>query len=57
MAYSAAAGLGSPPISGIELERHEAEAMRGQVGFELAGWIPFQPIWPRVRRDNLDIVD
>lgn len=31
--------------------------MRGQVGFELAGWIPFQPIWPRVRRDNLDIVD
>ena len=35
MAYSAAAGLGRPPL---RIHHDEAEATRGQVGFELAGW-------------------
>ncbi len=54
MAYSAAAGLGSAPI---RIDPPEAEATRGQVGFELAGWFQFQPIWERIRRDNPDILD
>jgi hypothetical protein len=32
-------------------------ATRGQVGFELAGWFQFQPIWERISRDNPDIFD
>lgn len=54
MAYSAAAGLGSKPI---QIVPEEAEATRGQVGFELAGWFQFQPIWERISRDNPDIFD
>jgi ribulose-5-phosphate 4-epimerase/fuculose-1-phosphate aldolase len=54
MAYSAAAGLGSKPI---QIDPLEAEATRGQVGFELAGWFQFQPIWERISRDNPDIFD
>jgi ribulose-5-phosphate 4-epimerase/fuculose-1-phosphate aldolase len=54
MAYSAAAGLGSKPI---QIDPVEAEATRGQVGFELAGWFQFQPIWERISRDNPDIFD
>jgi ribulose-5-phosphate 4-epimerase/fuculose-1-phosphate aldolase len=54
MAYSAAAGLGSAPI---QIEAEEAGATRGQVGFELAGWFQFQPIWERISRDNPDIFD
>lgn len=54
MAYSAAAGLGSKPI---QIDADEAEATRGQVGFELAGWFQFQPIWERISKDNPDIFD
>jgi ribulose-5-phosphate 4-epimerase/fuculose-1-phosphate aldolase len=54
MAYSASAGLGSKPI---QIDPEEAAATRGQVGFELAGWFQFQPIWERISRDNPDIFD
>ena len=54
MAYSAGAGLGSKPI---QIDPEEATATRGQVGFELAGWFQFQPIWERISRDNPDIFD
>jgi ribulose-5-phosphate 4-epimerase/fuculose-1-phosphate aldolase len=54
MAYSAAAGLGRPPL---QIHAEEAAATRGQVGFELAGWFQFQPIWERISRDNPDIFD
>jgi ribulose-5-phosphate 4-epimerase/fuculose-1-phosphate aldolase len=54
MAYSAAAGLGKHPL---QISPEEAAATRGQVGFELAGWFQFQPIWERVSKDNPDIFD
>jgi len=54
MAYSAAAGLGAKPR---QIRPEEAEGTRGQVGFELAGWFQFQPIWERISRDNPDIFD
>jgi len=54
MAYSAAAGLGSKPI---QIDAEEATATRGQVGFELAGWFQFQPIWERISKDNPDIFE
>ncbi len=54
MAYSAAAGLGTKPI---QIGAQEAAATRGQVGFEVAGWFQFQPIWERISRDNPDIFD
>ena len=34
-----------------------AEQTKGQVGFELAGWFQFQPIWQRISKDNPDIWD
>ena len=34
-----------------------AEQTKGQVGFELAGWFQFQPIWQRISKDNPDIFD
>jgi ribulose-5-phosphate 4-epimerase/fuculose-1-phosphate aldolase len=49
MAYAA----GTPRRIGHE----EAGQTRGQIGFELAGWFQFQPIWERVERDNPDIYD
>ena len=54
MAYSAAAGHGSKPIL---IDAAEAEATKGQVGFELAGWFQFQPVWERISRDAPDIFD
>ena len=54
MAYSAAAGHGSKPF---QIADEEAASTRGQVGFELAGWFQFQPIWERISRDNPDIFD
>ncbi len=54
MAYSAGAGHGSKPI---QIDAEEAAATRGQVGFELAGWFQFQPIWERISKDNPDIFD
>ena len=54
MAYAAAAGLGRPPL---QIGPQEAAATRGQVGFELAGWFQFQPVWERISRDNPDIFD
>jgi len=54
MAYSAGAGLGSKPI---QIDPEEAAATRGQVGFELAGWFQFQPIWERISKDNPDIFE
>ncbi len=54
MAYSAAAGLGSKPR---QIVPEEAEATRGQVGFELAGWFQFQPIWDRMSSDHPEIFD
>ena len=54
MAYSAAAGHGSKPF---QIDAEEAAATRGQVGFELAGWFQFQPIWERISKDNPDIFD
>ena len=35
----------------------EALHTRGQVGYELAGWFQFQPIWDRVSRDHPDIFE
>lgn len=49
MAYAA----GTPRRIGHE----EATQTRGQVGYELAGWFQFQPIWDRISRDNPDIFD
>ena len=54
MAYSAAAGLGQKPI---QIVHEEAEATRGQVGSEFAGWFQFQPIWERISKENPDIFD
>jgi ribulose-5-phosphate 4-epimerase/fuculose-1-phosphate aldolase len=54
MAYSAAGGLGVKPR---QIGHEEATQTRGQVGFELAGWFQFQPIWDRISRDNPDIFD
>ncbi len=49
MAYAA----GTPSKIG-----HDAAVQtRGQIGFELAGWFQFQPIWQRVSKDNPDIWD
>lgn len=37
---------------------HEcATQTRGQVGFELAGWFQFQPLWERISHDHPDIWD
>ena len=49
MAYAA----GTPTKIGHE----QALQTRGQIGFELAGWFQFQPIWQRVSKDNPDIWD
>jgi hypothetical protein len=54
MAYSAAAGLGRPPIA---IRPEEAAVTRGQVGFEVAAWFQFQPIWERISLNNPDIFD
>ena len=54
MAYAAAAGLGTAPR---QIRPQEAEQTRGQVGYELAGWFQFQPIWERISRDNPDIFE
>jgi hypothetical protein len=54
MAYSAAAGLGAPPR---QIGHEEATQTRSQIGFELAGWFQFQPIWERISRNNPDIFD
>ncbi len=40
-----------------QIGHDEATQTRGQVGFELAGWFQFQPIWQRISRDNPDIWD
>jgi ribulose-5-phosphate 4-epimerase/fuculose-1-phosphate aldolase len=44
---------GTPQPIGHE----EAIATRGQVGFELAGWFQWQPLWQRISKDNPDIWD
>ena len=49
MAYAA----GTPRPIGHD----EAIQTRGQVGFELAGWFQWQPIWQRISKDNPDIYD
>jgi ribulose-5-phosphate 4-epimerase/fuculose-1-phosphate aldolase len=49
MAYAA----GTPTKIGHD----EAVQTRGQIGFELAGWFQFQPIWQRIAKDNPDIWD
>ena len=54
MAYAAAAGHGSQPL---RINEQEAEATRGQIGFELAGWFQFQPVFERISRDKPDIFD
>ncbi|WP_199589414.1 class II aldolase/adducin family protein [Blastococcus sp. TF02A-26] len=54
MAYSAAAGLGTPPR---RIGHEEATVTRGQVGYEFAGWFQFQPIWERISRDQPDLFD
>jgi ribulose-5-phosphate 4-epimerase/fuculose-1-phosphate aldolase len=41
----------------IHIGHDEALHTRGQVGYELAGWFQFQPIWDRISRDNPDIYD
>ena len=40
-----------------QIGHDEATQTRGQVGFELAGWFQFQPLWERIERDNPDIYD
>jgi ribulose-5-phosphate 4-epimerase/fuculose-1-phosphate aldolase len=54
MAYSAAAGSGSKPR---QIGHDEATQTRGQVGFELAGWFQFQPIFERICKEAPDIFD
>ena len=49
LAYAA----GTPRKIGHDL----AIETRGQIGFELAGWFQFQPIWQRISKDNPDIWD
>ena len=49
MAYAA----GTPRL----IRHEEATQTRGQVGYELAGWFQFQPIWQRISKDNPDIWD
>ncbi|MCU1587840.1 MAG: hypothetical protein JWN31_1333 [Frankiales bacterium] len=49
MAYAA----GTP----MKIEHEQAVATAGQLGFELAGWFQFQPIWQRISKDNPDIWD
>ena len=49
MAYAA----GTPRPIGHE----EAKQTYGQVGFELAGWFQWQPLWQRISKDNPDIWD
>ena len=49
MAYAA----GTPR----QIRHDEATQTRGQVGYELAGWFQFQPIWQRISKDNPDIYD
>ena len=49
MAYAA----GTPR----QIDHEAAIHTRGQVGFELAGWFQFQPIYDRIFKDNPDIVD
>ncbi len=49
MAYAA----GTPR----QIDHEAAIHTRGQVGFELAGWFQFQPIFDRIFKDNPDIVD
>ncbi|GAA1228550.1 class II aldolase/adducin family protein [Kitasatospora nipponensis] len=52
MAYSAAAGLGAGPLL---IDPEQARQTQGEIGFELAGWFQWQPIWQRISRDNPDI--
>lgn len=54
MAYSAAAGAGSKPR---QIGHYEALQTRGQLGFDLAGWFQFQPIFERISKDSPDIFD
>ena len=54
MAYSAAAGLGTPPR---RIGSEEATVTRGQVGYEFAGWFQFQPIWERISKDQPDLFE
>ncbi len=54
MAYSAAAGADMRPR---QIGHDEATLTRGQLGFELAGWFQFQPIFERISRDSPDIFD
>jgi ribulose-5-phosphate 4-epimerase/fuculose-1-phosphate aldolase len=49
MAYAA----GTPR----RIDHDAALHTRGQVGYELAGWFQFQPIFDRIFKDNPDIVD
>jgi ribulose-5-phosphate 4-epimerase/fuculose-1-phosphate aldolase len=49
MAYAA----GTPR----RIDHEAAEQTRGQVGFELAGWFQFQPLWERISKDQPDIWD
>ena len=53
-AYAAAAGLGRPPRL---ISHEEAELTRSQVGYELAGWFQFQPVWERISRDEPELFD
>lgn len=54
MAYSAGAGLGVKPR---QIGHEEATQTRGQIGFELAGWFQFQPIFERISKDSPEIFD
>ena len=54
MAYSAGAGASTEPR---HIGHEEALQTRGQLGFELAGWFQFQPIFERISRDSPDIFD
>lgn len=44
---------GSPRL----IDHQAAKHTRGQVGFELAGWFQFQPLFDRIYADNPDIAD
>jgi ribulose-5-phosphate 4-epimerase/fuculose-1-phosphate aldolase len=40
-----------------QIDHDAAEHTRSQLGFELAGWFQFQPLFDRIYADNPDIVD
>jgi ribulose-5-phosphate 4-epimerase/fuculose-1-phosphate aldolase len=41
----------------IKIKPEYAEVTRQQLGFPLAGWFQFQPLWQRIIREQPDLVN